>query len=369
MALLAFILILSFLVIIHELGHFFAAKWAGVKVEEFGLGYPPKAAVLFRWRGTDFSLNWIPFGGFVRMAGEEQTTNTSKKATDFLAASRWKRLVIILAGATVNFLFGVVAFTTLFSFMGIPTPLETARIAEVAENSPAAQAGIPTGVEIRAGSVGDAGDQPLTTPSEVISFVQEHRGQTVKLVVTGSCDGTHCEENLSEHEVYVRTPEETPADQGALGVVFEPVLFVKHPFWQMPIKSTQYGVQQSLYLVEQILGALRQLAVDVFSKGSMPSDLAGPVGIVHQAQESGIFSRGWLMIISFAGVLSINLAIMNVLPIPPLDGGRAVFILLELFVSKQQTRTLEHYVNYGGYIFLLGLIALVTIRDVWRLFS
>jgi regulator of sigma E protease len=360
MAIVLFILILSFLVIIHELGHFFAAKWAGVKVEEFGLGYPPKAAVLFRWLDTDFSLNWIPFGGFVRMAGEEQHSATGKKAGEFVSAPRWKRLIIILAGASVNFIFGVLAFTILFSFMGIPTPLESARIAAVAESSPAALAQLPKNGETVV---------KISSPAELVAFVSSHRGETITLGTTGQCDGVNCQEQFQEYSVYIRTVEETPVGEGALGVVFEQAIFVQYPLWQMPIKSTEYGVKQSLFLVDQILVALRQLVVDVFTRGSVPTDLAGPVGIVHQAQQSGIFSQGWLMIVSFMGVLSINLAIMNVLPIPPLDGGRAVFILLELILSKVQLAKLEHYINYGGYVALLGLIIMVTIRDVLRLFA
>lgn len=367
MAIILFILILSFLVIIHELGHFFAAKWAGVKVEEFGLGYPPLAKVLFRWQGTDFSLNWIPFGGFVRMAGEEEHSATGAKSGEFVAAPLVKRLVIILAGPAVNFIFGVIAFTVLFSFMGIPVPVETARISQVMENSPAALAQLPTSVNIIGAKVGDE-QLPITSPDDLISFVSAHRGETVVLQTTGNCTGLECQESLGEYSLYIRTPEETPVGEGALGIAFEQAIFVRYPIWQMPLKSTEYGLKQSLFLVTQILDALRQLAVDVVSRGTMPEDLAGPVGIVHQAQQSGIFTQGWLMIASFTGVLSINLAIMNVLPIPPLDGGRAVFMLLEPLLSKKMRSKLEYYLNYGGYILLLGLIIIVTIRDVLRLF-
>jgi regulator of sigma E protease len=367
MEILIFILVLSFLVIIHELGHFFAAKWAGVKVEEFGIGYPPKAIKLFSWQGTDFTINWIPFGGFVRMAGEEQADAPERKKGDFVAAPLWKRLVVILAGASINFLFGVLAFTAIFSVMGIPTPIESARIAAVSPESPAAAAALPSDVEIIKLQSAET-EQVVATPEDVISFIEAHRGQEVQITTTGSCSGLSCQESAQEFTVYIRTLGETPEGQGALGIMFQPVAFVQYPLWETPFRSAEYGVRQALFLGEQILGALRQLVVDVFSSGKVPSELAGPVGIVHQAQQSGILAEGWVMVLSFAGMLSINLAIMNVLPIPPLDGGRAVFILLELVFTRAQLLKVEHYLNYGGYFVLLALIILVTIRDVWRIF-
>ncbi len=368
MEILIFALILSFLVVIHELGHFFAAKWSKVTVEEFGIGYPPRAIKLFSWLGTEFTLNWIPFGGFVRMAGEEQHSASGKNVGEFVDAPLWRRLVIILAGATVNFLFGVLAFTIIFSNMGIPVPLETARIGSVAPDSPAGQAQIPAEVEIIGLRSAEA-EVSVATPTDVVSFIQANQGKTITMITTGTCSGLECQESAQEYSVYIRTAEETPEGQGSLGIVFQPAAFEKYPFWQMPLRSAEYGLRQAVYLGEQILGALRQLVVDVFTTGSMPAELAGPVGIVHQAQQSNIFSQGWQVLLSFAAVLSINLAIMNVLPIPPLDGGRAVFILLELVFTKKQLSTIEHYLNYGGYIILLALIILVTFRDVVRVFT
>jgi regulator of sigma E protease len=365
-----FILVLSFLVIIHELGHFFAARWAGVKVEEFGIGYPPKAKKLFRWLGTDFTINWIPFGGFVRMAGEEvdpAKADQKPKAGEFYSASIFQRLVIVLAGATVNFIFGILAFASIFSLMGIPETITEARVGGVAENSPAATAGVPEDVNITGFKVGEE-FTTTNTPEDVINFVADHRGQTVLVITSGKCQQLACPESYTEYSVYLRTVEETPADQGSLGVAFQDVILVKYPWWQMPFKGMVYGLEQALMLGKEILTALSSLGTNLVQKGKLSDELAGPVGIVHQAQTIGLMEQGFMVILSFAAMLSINLAIMNVLPISPLDGGKAVFTLLEALFARKSLQKIEYWFSYGGYIALMGLIVVITVRDIYRLF-
>lgn len=382
MSIVIFILILSFLVLIHELGHFIVARRAGIVVEEFGIGYPPLAIKLFTWKGTVFSLNWIPFGGFVRMAGEDEVVaaapdKLSKKSANeeklarqvsgqFYQANTANKLAVILAGAAVNFLFGVVAFSLVFTYMGIPVELNTARIGAVAPESPAAQAGITPGVEVIAFAPPESEIIAIASSQELITAIQAHRGQTVKITTTGPCQDEVCAESAQTYDVYLRTAAETPEGQGSLGIAFDSVIFKHYPWWQMPLRSVWYGLEQALYLGQQIVQALGTLGRDAVTKGSVPDELAGPVGIVHQAQASGVFSEGPLAVLSFAGMLSVNLAIMNVLPIPPLDGGRAVIILLAPFVSHRRRVAVEYYANYGGYILLLGLIIFITARDISR---
>lgn len=371
MSAIVFILILSFLVIIHELGHFLAAKWAKVKADEFGLGYPPKALKLFRWKGTDFTLNWIPFGGFVRMQGEESIEEDKKEGKkhtgQFYQASTYQKLVIILAGATVNFVFGVIAFTIVFSKMGIPELITEARVGIVEENSPASQVGLPKNVNIIAVKHGED-EFAVSTPNEVIDKVYEFRGENITLVTTGHCEQRTCEESVHEYEIYVRTQEETPENEGAMGIAFDSVIFMFYPPLEMPFRSAIYGIEQALLLGWQIVEAFSGIVTDIFTRFSISNDVAGPIGIVHQAQSTGIFEEGWLTVLSFTGMLSINLAVMNVLPFPPLDGGRAVFIILEALLTRKKTKKLEYIFNYGGYILLLGLIVVITVKDILRIF-
>ncbi|GIK83956.1 MAG: RIP metalloprotease RseP [Patescibacteria group bacterium] len=375
MGALVFILVLSFLVIIHELGHFFAAKWAKVKTDEFGLGYPPKAIKLFRWKDTDFTLNWIPFGGFVRMQGEDDQNDSSepeskakKKPTgQFYQAGVYQKLVIILAGATVNFVFGIIAFTVVFTKMGIPEEITEARVGLVVAGSPAAQAGLPEDVTITAVKY-ESEEFAVARPNEVIDLVYQYRGKTVTLVTTGHCEQRICEDSKNEYEIYVRTQEETPQDEGAMGIAFDNFIIVRYSALEMPFRSAAYGVTQAIGLGWQIVQAFSGILTDLFTKGRLTQDVAGPIGIVHQAQTTGIFQEGWYSVLSFAGMLSINLAVMNVLPIPPLDGGRAVFVILESLLTKKRTQRIEYMFNYGGYILLFGLIIIITIKDVLRIF-
>lgn len=362
MAVLIFVLVLSFLVIIHELGHFFAARWAGITVHEFGLGYPPKARKLFTWLGTQFTLNWIPFGGFVRMAGEGSKPEDKPKKGEYYAAKTGPRMVVVLAGVIANFIFGILAFAVVFTFTGIPVEVTTARIGLVAPGSPAAQAGVPVNVDVLGVTI--AGQTTYTaTTNDVIQLVQQHQGETVTLVVSGTCKNGSCQESMSEHQVYVRTPEETPAGEGAMGVAFDSAEIVVYPWYQMPFRGIIYGFKQALMMTGLILQSLQNL-VSGLLHGQVSEELSGPVGIVYQAQQYGIFDQGWSAILAFAGMLSINLAIMNILPIPPLDGGRAVLTIAEAISGRKRTAKLEYYLNYGGYVLLIGLIVLVTARDV-----
>lgn len=384
MAIAIVLLVLSFLVIIHELGHFIAARKVGITVEEFGIGYPPRALNIslfakrlqvskylrkIKWLDsmkTEFTLNWIPFGGFVRMAGE--TPNLKIKTTpqkgDFLAATLLQRLIVIFAGVTVNFIFGVLAFTIVFSKTGIPEALLGARIGGVEAGSPAGLAQVPENVEV----VGFITAKKLVVTDSVDAvkqFVEANRGTTVTLVTTGQCQGTVCEDR-QEFSVYLRTLEETPANQGSLGVIFQTVIFNHYPWYEMPFRSAWHGTSQALQLSQLILNALGSVGKDLF-KGNISSDVAGPVGIVYQAQKGQFFDQGWLSILSFAGILSINLAIMNILPFPPLDGGRAVISILELVIGKNRTKQIEYYSSYGGYVILLILIVLITFSDISRI--
>jgi regulator of sigma E protease len=401
LATILFILILSFLVLIHELGHFFAAKWAKIKIDEFGLGYPPKALTLFTYKGTPFTINWIPFGGFVRMLGEDalpdelaegenkvtdkpasKSSNKSKKKKltvtpqpdegPFYTKSAIQRLVVILAGVVVNFVFGIIAFAIVYSFLGIPTFINQARIEQVAPNSPAALANVPSDVNIIAVRVEGENQQQETlqvsTNEQVKDIIDAQRGKTVTLVTTGKCQQFACQESMQEFPLYIRTEAETPPGEGAIGVAFAQQVFVHYPWYEQVVRGVLVGVEQAVVFGGFILIALGNLVRELFQFGNLPADVAGPVGIVHQAQTQGLFNQGALMVLNFTGLLSVNLAIMNLLPIPALDGGRAMFIILEKIVGRKRVQQVEGYANYGGFIVLIILIVAITARDIWRIF-
>lgn len=373
MAVVIFILLLSLLVIIHELGHFFAARRRKVGVEEFGFGYPPRLFKLFYWQGTDFTLNAIPFGGFVKLEGEEYAPDMpvvkQQTSTAFYTKPAWARIAIIAAGPLANILFGMIAFSIVFGLVGVPRPLnDRPRIGEVSVDSPAQAAGVEVGYEI----VGfRLFDDYIATPTiqDVVEFTKLNQGQSVTALVTGPCVGLICPETRMEKTLYIRTAAETPAGQGSIGLVFADYVFETGPWYLRVIRGIGYGVQGAITLGITIMLAVIELFRDLITRGQLPAGITGPVGIVHQASEYKLLSQGFAPLLEFAGMLSINLGIMNALPIPALDGGRILFILLEKVIGRKRIQGIEGYVHYGGFILLLGLIILVSLRDVAQIFQ
>jgi len=352
MTLFIFILILSFLVIIHEFGHFITARKFGIPVEEFGIGYPPKLIRFYTDKhGTDYTLNWLPFGGFVRLYGEEEgaPSKAEKKGTPFYKKSKKIRLAVIVAGAVVNFIFGAVAFGIIYTKTGIPEPFGHIRVDEVAQGSPAQEAGLVPG-DIIVGSNNDK----LTNINDFLLTVSESTGQTILLSLEGK----------EPVETYVRTQEETPQDQGALGVTISDTDFVHYPFWQMPFRGMWVGLKSAVTFGIFLLGAIGGIFAQLFRTGALPEGVAGPVGIVHLATQENLLTSGFLSTLNFAAILSINLAIVNILPFPALDGGRALFIFIEKAIGRKLKPKLEYWANMSGMALLLTLIIAISIRDV-----
>ncbi|HZZ98346.1 MAG TPA: M50 family metallopeptidase [Candidatus Saccharimonadia bacterium] len=365
MAIILIILILSFLVLIHEFGHFLAARKVGVRVEEFGIGYPPRARKLFTWKGTLFSLNWLPFGGFVRLAGDDAETFEYSEVVEgakhhdshlFSEKSQMGRIIIVLAGAAVNILFGILIFSITYAYIGIPTVLPHPKVEVVMPNSPAEQAGIAVGDVVDAVS-----GQAVGTADELIGKIVQLRGQTVTLKIER--DG-----KTIDVKSHVRTAQQTPANEGSLGIQLISTEFVHYPAWQMPFRGTLQGVKDSWMFAKMIPGVFGKVFVDLFTKAQISNDVSGPIGIVHIAQQEQIASQGLLAILNFAAVISLNLGVMNLMPIPALDGGRVVFILLETAVGKKRRAKWEGYANSAGMVALLALIVVISLHDVWKIF-
>jgi len=365
------ILILSLLVILHELGHFFVAIWLKIKVDEFGLGFPPKAIKLFTWRGTDFTLNWIPFGGFVRLHGEFISPETKSDFQAFHQKTAWQQILVMLGGPGVNIIIAILTFATVFSIGGIPVSLnQQPRIAYVAPGSPAALAGI----DLKTNLIGFESVQteskvtvPIRTISEAQQFVSEHRGETWLAITSGACQGQVCLESSKAAVLYFRTKAETPADQGAMGLVFTEYDIQFYPWYEMPFRGMWHGLIQTYELTFLMLNELGKLVTQMISGQGVSDAVAGPIGIVHQAEKAGLNQAGALSIANFLGMLSLNLAVMNLLPIPALDGGRIVMVCFGYFLGKQRIEKFENYFNYGGFIFLVGVLVLISFRDVWNI--
>lgn len=366
------LVLLSILVIVHEFGHFFAAKMVGVHVEEFGLGYPPRAKILFEKWKTKFSLNIIPLGGFVRLYGDDaETVEKGGAQTDlpegvthenrYSQKSIPARMTILLAGVVVNFVFGILAFAGIYSTIGIPAERGNVVVTNVVEGSAAAQAGFQSDDVITAFTNDEGQRISLSESQQFIEFVSDHPEKELQVFVRRG----------EEEQILLATPEkneETGEVQGRLGVGLSDSELVFYPWWQMPFRGMLVGLQESIRLSGFILVSLKDMVVSTVQKGQVPSDLSGPVGIVDQTYQSGILQDGWLGRLNWMALISVNLAIMNLLPIPALDGGRALFLLTEPILGKDRRTRWEQWANNYGMMFLLALIVLITAKDVWKIF-
>ena len=375
--LLIFLILLSVLILVHELGHFFAAKKLGVVAEEFGLGLPPRVRRLFSWKGTEFTLNWLPIGGFVRMRGEDQETRNNEQETMnkesngyFYAQKPWKRAVILLAGVTMNLIFGIVAFTGVYSFLGIPTETNKVIVQGVAPGSPADQAQLHPGeiileLKVKSEKFPPKADPPMaekvTDTKQFIETVNQNRGELMSLVLKQPTGETR------EVSLVPRPESDTPEGEGALGVAISNVEFVRYPWWQMPFRAAVTGIKEAIGWSISIISGLGGMIKQLIVTGQLPHDVAGPVGIAYIA--GNVARQGWLALTQFAGILSVNLAVVNLLPFPALDGGRLLFLGIEKLRGRPLNPAKERWAHLIGYALLILLILLATIQDILRILS
>jgi regulator of sigma E protease len=331
MAILSFLIILSILILVHELGHFLMAKKFGIKVEEFGFGYPPRL-LGFKKQGTVYSLNLLPFGGFLRLKGEDLAAGKNS----FAGKPKRVRLLVLLAGAVMNFLLGVALFAAIYTRLGIPEKVDYLVVTAVAKDSPAEQAGIKLEDKLI----------DFSNTDKFIAFINEHRGQEVRLRLK---DGR-------EVLVTPRLAEVTPQGEGALGVAITNVDVVLYPLWQRPFRGMWFGLKEAVGWGKEILNSLTKINA---------KDVAGPVGIYEISKD--VTKQGWIAILRFVAILSVNLSILNLLPLPALDGGRLIFIGIEAVTRRRVKPKIEQAIHLAGIILLIGLMVLVTINDVRRL--
>ena len=352
---LVFFGVLSLLVLVHELGHFFVAKRAGIWVEEFGFGLPPRLWGK-KFGQTIFSLNLLPFGGFVKLHGEGSDEGLSKPKRAFLNKSKKVRVAVLLAGVLMNFLLGIVAFAIVYSFSGVPKETENVRVIEVAVGSPAQTGGLIVGDVIR-----KIGGNDVRSTGAFIQEVDRFRGKNVVLDVESDATG-----RAETRRVSVKPREEPPSGEGPLGVAISTVEIYYPPIWQRPFYGVYFGFKDAVYWGKTVVSGIFQIFTDI-SAGQAPKDLAGPVGIF--ALTSEVYKVGVLALINFIGILSVNLAILNIIPFPALDGGRLLFVALESIFGRKILPRVEAAVHTVGMIILLILIFAITARDIRGLIS
>ena len=334
-----FIIMLSLLVLVHELGHFTTAKLSKIKVEEFGMGFPPRIFGIRRGE-TIYSLNAIPFGGFTKMLGEEDPTYPGSLASK----SHATRFMVLAAGSVMNILLPIVLFS--ISLM-IPhdVRIETVQIQEVAIDSPAQHAGI---------SVGDTvlkiNDRQIKSRIDVSYMIQLNLGSTVDMLIQKP-DGT-------QKEITVTPRWKPPQGQGATGIILAGIntstIRESSPFWE----AIPAGAQKCW----EVLILFRNEVAGWFIKGTSPQ-LTGPIGIAQLTGE--VAKSGISSLLEFASLISISLGVFNLFPFPGLDGGRLVFVIIEWFRrGKRISPKKEGFIHLAGFVVLLMLIIFVTYFDI-----
>jgi regulator of sigma E protease len=350
-----FFAVLGLLVLIHELGHFVVARLAGVRVLEFGIGFPPRAKVLRSTGETLYTLNWLPIGGFVKLEGEDGDAKGDPRA--FSAKPLSTRLVILVAGVVMNV---VLAFAIFAGITWLASPLTGVRFHEVQPGSPAAGAGLVPGDAVVA--IDGQRFQFLVGP-DILEALRARAGETIVLTVDG--------EGRSRRDVTVTLRDQAAiqAGQGALGISAKERPFEAHfdgatTTNDLPT-AIQVGADQTLRWTGLIVGGLAELIGKVAADPTAPPPVAGPIGIASQIGDV-FFNAGPIMTLYVAGILSANLAVVNILPFPPLDGGRMLMITLKRIFGTRISLRAEQLTYLVGFVFLFAFIIWVSGFDLAR---
>ena len=375
LTLFVFIFVISILVLVHELGHFLAAKKFGIKVEEFGIGLPPKLVGIQRGE-TMYSINALPIGGFVKLFGEdgeEKNSKTpklqnSKLKRAFFARPIWQRAVVLLAGVLMNFLLAVAVLSFLFT-QGVFVPTDRVTIEKVEEASPAEEAGLRKGDVIRKLKIKN---EKLKTQIKnekmkveeikegveiksaeiLIETTKKHLGEEIELLIVRG------EEELT---VKIVPRKEYPENQGPMGIAISDFEEKTYPWYKAPF----WGIYEAFKLSGVLVKGIGRTLWRLITFQPVKEEVAGPVGIAQLTGKAVKFGK--MAVLELLGLLSLNLAVINILPFPALDGGRLLFIGIEATTGKKIRAKWERIAHQIGMTILLALILLVTVNDVLRI--
>lgn len=345
------------LVVVHEFGHFIVAKRSGVEVEEFGIGFPPRAKLLTKKNGTEYTLNWLPIGGFVKLKGEH---DAATEKGSFGAARFSQKVKIIAAGVLMNWLSAIVIFTIL-ALVGMPQLIDKqfsvksdrtvtkqqVFVGAVEPDSPAQKAGLEQGDELVS-----INSRPITSSAQLHTTTTDEAGK--KVILEFRHDGV-------TQSVPVKLRDNT--SKGNLGVSPGDRTLVRAT-WSAPIVGVGTTAQFTIATFKGLFGAVANLFMGHGSEAS--ASVTGPVGIVVILKD--LASQGLVFVLFLIGVISVSLAVMNVLPIPALDGGRLFVMGLYRVRKKPLSKETEEKIHGTGMLVLLALAILVTIIDIRRFF-
>ncbi|MEK7163140.1 MAG: site-2 protease family protein [Patescibacteria group bacterium] len=363
MTIILFLIVLAVLILVHEFGHFYAAKKCGVRVDEFGLGFPPK---IWSWkRGeTVYSLNAVPFGGFVKIFGENpdsESISGPDRARSFVNKPRWKQAVILSAGVVMNILFAWILFGIAFA-SGMTTAVSENNskyitdshviVVDILPNSPAGRAGLFSGDEILSIKTSES----VIVAGDIVSVqdtIKNSNGKKITLEI----------QHLAGKKIVEVTPERGVLGENyAIGISMDLVGKVKLPvylaFWE--------GAKLTVYMLKNIVVGIYMLIYNAAIGQGDISQISGPIGIARLVGDAG--RLGFVYLLSFTAFISLNLAVLNLIPFPALDGGRILFVGIEAIRRKMISPRVANTVNAVGFGILILFMLFVTYRDVVKLF-
>ena len=349
-------IILGLLVFVHELGHFLMAKRAGMRVDEFGFGFPPRL-IGFKRGETIYSINWIPLGGFVKIAGEDGSHEDDPRS--FGAKGFWARFGTLIAGVTMNVILAWVLVSIGFG-VGLPAVVEEGQeipphatlrnvsvgILEVQVGSPAEAAGLKAG-----DTIFEINHQSVSTIDQVLDLTRQNVGKETEFGIKRGSDSM---------EKMITPRVNPPEGQGPIGIAPGLIGYLSYPWYEAPVK----GAQQTwnfLYLTVTTFAGIIGRMLTGHNAGVA---LSGPVGIAVLTRD--YTQLGIIYLLQFTAILSINLAVINVLPFPALDGGRLLFLVIEKIRGKKMNPRAEMWANTIGFSLLLLLMAVITFKDITR---
>lgn len=358
----AFLFTISVLVFAHEIGHFLVAKKSGIKVEEFGFGIPPR--IWGKKIGeTVYSFNLLPIGGFVKLFGEdriqvekvEQVAQVEKKRA-FWAKSKRVRAGVVTAGVLMNVLLAILAFWLIYLVLGIPVKTNKVKVVGILEDSPAAAVGMKID-----DVVVSVERKEIKSVDDFVSLVNENKGREIEIIL-GRQSGKDTPVKGLKINVVPRT--DPPEGEGPLGVVISQVEMKFFPVWQRPFLALKESLKETFSWAVAVSGGVAGMVWQLVRTRQVPKDIAGPIGIF---QVTGVVARqGIFSVLQLLGILSINLAVINILPFPPLDGGKLLFIGAEAVFGRKIAPKIEKWVQNLGMILLLLLMVWITINDISR---
>lgn len=365
MTIVLFIGVLLLLIIGHEFGHFIAAKIFRMRVDEFGIGFPPKIfGKRFGGGETEYTLNWLPFGGFVKIFGEDREGGAADPRA-FSNRPALAQVAVLFAGPFANVVLAFLLSSAAF-MLGAPAAIDATNgayavgepqvfIGAVLPGSPAEKAGITAGDAVRALTIGSDSFR-ITSPEEVSERTANATGPITITLARGG------EVRQVTVEAVAGLADNDP-ERRVIGIATTLVGIVAYP----PHRALWKGFTDTAQDLVLIAVSLSDLIADAFTLSADVSNLAGPVGIASLTGQAAAFGAGSLL--SFAALLSVNLAIINLLPFPALDGGRLLFLGLETLFRRRIPTRVTQAVNAGGFFILIALMIAVTIGDVSRLFG